>query len=384
MSPAIEIQVPERSVKTLRVVAVACGAVAVVGLFVAPRTTWSGYLVAFGLFSGLALAGPLFLAIHNLSGARWSATLVPIAEALTRTLPVAAWLGLALLGGIPSLYEWSHPEAVAADALLLHKAAWLNIVGFAVRLVAFFALWIWLGGRLIGTASFPGVPRESRIKRSALYMAVFGITYSLACVDWFQSVEPHWFSTIYGLLGLAGIGSSGLALVMLVTVVLRRAGALRRDDGQLGDLGKLALSLSLFWAYVGFCQYMLIWYTNNPEETPWYELRHARGWYALGVANVILNWLVPFLVLMPRKCRQSETVIFRVAVVMIVGRVVDLFIMLMPPLSGTGPRLGLFEAAPIVGALALFAFVFIRALGRSPAPAVGATRGTAVGPAGSS
>ena len=384
MIPAIDIEVQERSRKALLAVAVLCGVVAVVGLLFDPRTTWSGYLIAFGVFSGLALAGPLFLAIHNLTGARWSATLVPIAEAMTRTLPVAGWLGLALLGGIPSIYEWSHPEAVDADALLRHKAAWLNVGGFAIRLVICFALWIWLGYRLIGTASSRDVSRESRIKRSALYMAVFGITYSLACVDWFQSVEPHWFSTIYALLGLAGIGSSGLALLMLATVVLRRAGVLRRDDGQLGDLGKLALSLSLFWAYIGFCQYMLIWYTNSPEETPWYELRHAKGWYALGVANILLNWLVPFLILMPRKCRRSETVIFRVAVVMIVGRVVDLFILLMPPLSGTAPRLGLFDAAPIVGALALFALVFLRALGRSSVAAVGASRRPAMGPAGSS
>jgi hypothetical protein len=177
MSQAIEVEIPERSVKVLRAVAIVCGAVGIVGLIVAPRTTWSGYLVAFGLFSNLALAGPLFLAIHNLSGARWSSSLVPIAEALTRTLPVAGVLGLALLGGIPSLYEWSHPEAVAVDAILRHKAGWLNFGGFAVRLVVFFALWIWLGYRLIGTADARGIGRDSRTRRSALYMAVFGITY---------------------------------------------------------------------------------------------------------------------------------------------------------------------------------------------------------------
>jgi hypothetical protein len=168
---------------------------------------------------------------------------------------------------------------------------------------------------------------------------------------------------------------------MLATVVMRRAGVLRRDDGQLGDLGKLALSLSLFWAYVGFCQYMLIWYTNHPEETPWYQLRHANGWYSLGVANVVLNWLAPFLVLMPRRCRRSETVIFRIAAVMIVGRAVDVFIMVMPPLSGSTPRIGLFDSAPIVGALALFAFVFLRALGRSAAGSTGAAQPAVLGPA---
>jgi hypothetical protein len=358
---------PVRALRALAAVAAACGAIATTGLFLDSRATWGGYLVGFGFCTGVAIAGPLFLAIHDLTGARWSTSLLPIAEAMTRTMPVAAILGLALLLGVPSLYEWAHPDAVAHDHLLRHKSAWLNVPGFGIRMVACFTLWIWLGHRLIGTWSPDPASRQARIRRSALFMAVLGVTFPVAAIDWFQSLEPHWFSTIYALSGLAGIGLSGIGLLMISAVALRRRGVLRRDDDQLDDLGKLALSLSLFWIYVAFCQYMLIWYTNNPEETPWYEIRRRGGWYELGVVNFVVNWGVPFLALMPKKARRSERVIGRIGALLLVGRLVDLFIAVMPPLVAGGPRLGLYDGAAITGAAAVCALVFLRALGRPAA-----------------
>lgn len=365
--------VPDPSlVRTLRATAVAGGLLFLVGLFVAPERAWAGYLIGFVYFVGLGLAGGLFVSVLTLSSARWATALRRIPEAMMTTLPAGALIGLVLVGGVPSLYEWSHGIVVAEDPILQAKAPYLNWGFFLVRLVAFFALWVWITRGMVGASrQQDGDPDPAHSKRrlvwSALFLPVFAVTFSLASVDWIQSLEPHWFSTIFGLITLSGLGTSGLAVCIVLAVYLKR-GPLRGvvTTDHLDDLGKIAVGFALFWGYVWYCQYMLIWYTNMPEETSYYVLRGKGAWKVLGSVNVFVNWAIPFFALMPRAARRSEAVLLRVAWVMLAGHALQLFMLIEPPLMRDGPVLGLWELGPFAGALALFFWLTLRGLSQAP------------------
>jgi len=366
---AIAFTPPRKIMTTLSVLGILGAVVFLVGLVASPHRIWGGYLVAFNYLTGLGIAGGVFLAVLSMSGAAWATALRRIPEAMTATVPVAGLLGLVLLFGLHSLYEWSHESVVAGDPVLQGKSAYLNVPGFSLRLLLFFAVWILLLRLMVRRSQAqdrPGVVADPKRDAafSAVFMVVFCITFSLASFDWLMSLEPHWFSTIFALYRLAGIGLAGMAVVIIFVVTLRR-GPLRRivTESHLQDLGRITMSLSVFWAYIWYCQYMLIWYTNIPEETTYYLLRGETPWNVLSRTSLVLNWLLPFLVLLPRAACRSETVLLRVAVVLLVGHALDLFLQVAPPLMGDTPAFGLWELGPLVAAVAVFFLVTLKALG---------------------
>ncbi len=364
-------QASPRLLVGLLATAVAGGLVFLAGTIVAPDRVWGGYLMGFTYFVGLALSGPLFLSILYLCNARWGLPLRRVPEAMTAALPAAFVLGLGLIMGSHALYEWSHEQVVAQDPLLTHKSAWLNVFGFSLRLILYFAAWIWVGRRVArrSTSTEPGVERSrANVRTSALFMAVLAFTFSLASVDWIQSLDAHWFSTMFALRTLSGVGCAGLALCTVVLVALRRHGPLREvvTRDVMDDLGKILLALSLFWAYIWYCEYMIIWYSDIPEETVYYLLRNQGGWETLGPVNLLVNFAVPFLALMLRAWRRNGVVLMRIAAVVLVGHALDLYVMIAPPLMGGELWLGLWEIGPVIGTLALFAWLLLRALARAP------------------
>jgi hypothetical protein len=332
------------------------GALFLIGLLVDPTRAWGGYLIGFHYVSGLALAGALFTAVLALSGARWAGSAALVPRWMARRLPLAAALGAFLLLGIPSLYEWSHAAVVEGDPLLQHKRAWLNPPAFALRMLLYFAAWILASRLLVRRSADAGTGRGALLRAASLFMLVFAIGFSLASVDWLESLDPHWFSTIFALYTLAGLGVSGIGCAIVLVIVLRRAGVLRveRYADLLDDLGKIALGLALFWVYIWYCQYMLTWYTNMPEETGWFLDRMRGPWRVLTPVNLALNWAVPFFALMPRALRRSEQALLRVACVMLVGHAIDLYVIVGPSLHAQDPMIGPWELAPLVAAVALF------------------------------
>jgi hypothetical protein len=347
--------------QVLRSVAVVAGFITLAGLFLEPGRVWGGFLMGFTYLTFLALAGPVFLAFLCMAGARWSLVLERIPAAMSTVLPVAAGLGLVLLLGVQGLYEWSHPAAVEHDLILQDKASWLNTTGFSLRLAGVFLLWCLFARRLAAlSARFAERPSEqlaiSRLRWSAAFVAVMAITFSVASIDWLMSLEPHWFSTIFPLLQFASLACAGLAAATLLMLRHERLGTLGRAlrDEHLHDVGKLLFSLTLLWAFCWYCQYMLIWYTDIPEETVHYAARQEGPWWLLVQAAFIVKWVVPFLVLLPRTLCRNRKVLARVAVCVLVGHALDLFVQVGPPLMGSTPVVGIWEVAPVLGALALF------------------------------
>lgn len=340
----------------------------VLALFVAPERAWHGYLMGFHLLTGLALAGPFMAALLAISGGRWARNLEPVLHAMGRALPAAAIAGVLLLAGVHSLFEWSHGSH-GHDPMLEAKLGYLNVPFMSVRLIVFLALW-WFGARLLERGMTredpdPSVVRRSRMRSGAIFLLLFTPTWSLASIDWMQSLEPHWFSAIYALLTVGSLAMAGLSVATLLALGADRERHVIRPD-QLNDIAAMLLGLTVFWGYIWYSQYMLIWYTNLPEETPWYTARLTGGWGLLTKASLVLGCVLPFLALLPRQARRSRKVLARVAVAIVVARLIDVYVLCGPPLMGETPVLGLWELAGIAAPTALAVWIAMRALRESP------------------
>jgi hypothetical protein len=334
------------------VIAVGTG-VALVGTASQPERIWANLLVvSYGLL-GLGLGGTVLLALLLVTGARWSDILLPVARRLTVLVPVGGagmWIVLLVC---PELYPWTTATAEAASAF---QGVWLSRPFFLLRATVYLGLWIGMTWALVRTA-----PRDrtAGVRIAAGFLVVFALTCWLASVDWIMSLEPEWSSAVFGIYHFAGMFLGALAVLVVLVVWLDRrgalAGALTRAHRR--DLGTLLFAFSSFWMYIWFCQYMLIWFVNNPEETTYYLLRQQNPWPALVIANLVLSWGVPFLVLLLRPAKESGTVLVIVALGVLIGRWLDLYVMVLPPVAGSAQ---LSDAGLLLGAAAAATLVLAR------------------------
>ena len=340
--------------------------VAAAGARVAPDRMWGSWLLAAYYAVGLGLGALCFVAIHYTTGATWSAALRRVAEALALTLPLALVVLGVVLVARPQLYEWTRAGFGAeAGRELAFKRFWLSRPFFIERAAAYAVIW---------TGFALAIPRASRrqVRLSAAFLIVFGVTFTLASFDWIMSLEPMWYSTIFGVYNFAGLFSSGLAALILVALWLERTGPLRNvlTGEHLHDLGKLLFAFSSFWMYMWFSQYMLIWYTNIPEETSYFVRRTHGLWFWLFVANAVLNWLVPFAVLLRRDAKRMRRSLGLVAAVVLVGRWLDVYLMIFPSVVGEVPRIGLWEIGLTAAGVGGLGLVLARILRGAPAVSV--------------
>ena len=318
---------------------------------------------------GLSIGGVVLLCLLTVANAGWAVVLKRVLEALGTFVPVAGVLLLATTPGLRVLYEWARPEA-ATDHLLAGKSAFLNPTFFVVRMVAIVAIWSAFAARLrnlslkqdaLGDAG--GAVTGSLVRWAAGFLVVFAITACLGAFDWLMTLEARWFSTIFGFYNIAGILVSTVTAVAVIAILLRRAGALPelRDD-HLHDLGKLMFAFATFWAYQWISQFLLIWYSNLPEETVYFEDRWEGGWQTVFFANLIVNWALPFLCLLPRSVKRNERTLLAVGALLLFGRWLDLWLMAMPGNFPERPIPGLLEVAGLVGPVALCAFWVSRSI----------------------
>ena len=346
-------------------VAVGAAGVLVAGAILDPRQAFAGLLTAalFGLM--LALGAAVFAAIQGVSGARWWSPVRTVTAAAAGTFAVpAALLGVTLLFGIPALYSWAQPEA-SANHLLAAKAVWLNRPLFLARALLVLLVWAGVIGLLrerlhaLGSGTTGADRRFART--SVGFLLVLGPTISVAFWDWVMSLEPEWYSTMFAVYGFAGTFLGGIATVTAVALFLDARGGLPQPltAATRHDLGKLLFGFATFWAYIWFCQYLLIWYSNIPEETPYYALRFQGGWTALFWLNPVLSFLVPFVVLLGSGTKKRPAALGHAALVVLLGRWLDAFVMVAPS-AGPLPAIPFHAVAASLLVLAGMALAFDR------------------------
>ena len=349
----------------LPLVAGAAGLVLLVVTFVAgagePGQLYHSYLLSWIYFVTLALGGLFFVLLQHLTRAGWSVVVRRLAEAVAATLPLLALLGVPLAFGLHSLYHWTHEEAVAADPLLQHKSPWLDPTFFLLRAVLYLAIWSWLGWWFWRQSERQDAMGALALTRrmqaaSAPAMLAFGITLTLAAFDWVMSLDPHWFSTVFGVYVFAGVAISAFALLILLVLGLQRLGTLSGvvTADHFHDLGKLLFGFVVFWAYIGFSQFMLIWYANVPEETGWYAHRIGHGWKAVTVALAVGHFVAPFFFLLLRDVKRHGLPLAAAAVWMLAVHWLDLYWLVMPTHYTEGPRLHYLGALSLLGIGCLF------------------------------
>jgi hypothetical protein len=368
---SLPVQLPSTARRAL-IALTAIGAIAAVaGAAIDPLRMWANWLLVSYYALTLALGGLCFVAIHYASGATWAVAIRRVPEALAAVVPLAAVGTAVVLIVKPELYPWSMGDfGPAPDAALTFKRAWLDRPFFLARAGTYAALWTFFTwailrhSRLQDRGENDGRRTVSNRRLSGAFLAVFAVTFSLASFDWIMSLEPGWYSTIFAVYQFAGLFLSALAAVVLLALWLERMGPLAGvlHENHLHDFGKLVFAFSTFWAYIWFSQYMLIWYANIPEETTYFVMRMHGGWFAVFVLNVALNWIVPFAVLIRRDMKRDRRVLATIATVVLVGRWVDLYLMILPPIVGDRALPGPWEAGVFAAGAGLFGLAFMRAL----------------------
>jgi hypothetical protein len=323
------------------------------------------WLVAFSFFLSVALGGLFFVLLHYVTGARWSVVVRRLAETAMATLPAFVLLFVPVALGMHELYHWAHADAVAHDPLLAKKAAYLNPGFFLARAAFCLGSWsllaVWLYRRSI-EQDRTGDPRIARRLRqlSAPALILFAVTLTVGAVDWIMSLEPHWYSTIFGVYFFAGSLVGIFAFLSLVAASLGRAGLLVEaiSTEHFHDLGKLLSAFTIFWAYIGFSQYFLIWYANIPEETVWYQARLVGSWRVMTIALAVGHFGVPFFFLMSRNVKRRRPLLVAGAVWMLLMHLLDIHWLVMPTHRPDGFRLHALDVTTVlaVGGLVLALF----------------------------
>lgn len=303
------------------------------------------YLTALAWVLSLSLGALFFVMLQHLVHAGWSVVVRRLAEFFAALLPLVALMALPLLAGLGKLYHWSHAEAVAADPILQTKHAYLNVPFFLIRFALYFAFWVWAASFFARASWQQDATGEVDITRrlqgrAAPFMVGFAVTVTFAAFDWLMSLDPHWYSTIFGVYYFAGSVVGFLAALIVVAVTLQRAGFLRRTITRehYHDLGKLLFAFVVFWAYIAFSQFMLIWYGNIPEETQWLMRRMQGGFGLLGLVLLFGHFLLPFLLLLPRSIKRSPGVLFYPAVWLLAMHYLDLYWLVMPEVGSATPH----------------------------------------------
>jgi hypothetical protein len=334
------------------------------------------YVAAFFFFM-IALGVLAFYGIQYASQAGWSPVLFRVMEAITYYVLPGGLLVIAIaMWGGSHLFIWMDPDVVAHDELIQGKSGWLNKSGWLFRAIIFLGGWSAYRyfSRKFSIAQ-DSAEDNSNFKKnfriSAGFLVFYIITESMMSWDWIMSVDPHWFSTLFGWYVFASMFVSGITTIALITIYLKSKGLLEFvNDSHLHDLAKFMFAISIFWTYLWFSQFMLIWYANIPEEVTYFATRFED--YKLPfLGMVVMNFVFPFLVLMNSDYKRIPWFIVCAGIVILIGHYVDVFNMIMPATVGDRWFFGLPELSAVLLFLGLFLYLVFHALSKAPLLAKG-------------
>lgn len=339
-------------------------------------------------FTGLSIIGVFFVAIQYVSQAGWSAGIKRIPIAFGNWLPIAGilMLGMFFLAG-HDLFHWTHhslydPASEDFDSIINGKKAYFfwpltdhpgTPVFYIVRMVAFFGIWYWLFNsiktKMFEEDEIGGTDNWKKLVGvSAVFLVFFAVSSSMAAWDWVMSIDPHWFSTMFGWYVFASWWVSGLALITFIVVLLKDKGYLKVvNSNHIHDLGKFMWAFSIFWTYIWFSQFLLIYYANIPEETIYFVERMLSDHYApYFFINLLVNFVLPFLILMTRDAKRHSRMLKVVCPIIIFGHWIDFYLMITPGTLKDNGGMGLLEIGILMVYAASFLFVVLTNLAKRP------------------
>ncbi len=322
------------------------------------------YLTAFTFAMTTILGGMFFVMVQYLTGSAWSVTIRRFMENIMVTIPVGLLLFIPIALGVPDLYQWTKPEVLAEPAVAA-KAAYLTKDMFVLRSIIYFAVWsffavgIWRSStKQDTTRSIQQMHTSSRFSAPGL-LAVL-LVGTLAVFDWTMSLDPRWYSTIYGIYNIGGGALSFFGIITLICLGLQRAGVMTKaiTDEHYHDLGKWMFALTVFWAYIAFSQYLLIWYANIPEETIFFRERMHGTWKLMSGLLLFGRFVVPFIVLIRRGAKRSPLLLATFAIWTVLMHYVDQYWIVMPNFHHEGFSLSWTDIAAFIGIVSVLALAF--------------------------
>jgi hypothetical protein len=347
--------------------------VSLIQLFMNPSHFWQSYLFAYIFWAGLALGclGVFFL--HNVVGGNWGVAIRRLMEAGLQTLWMFVLFAIPIFFALGVLYKWTDASYRAEHFAVGHKAAYLNPTWFIIRTLLYFAIWLFSGLRILKMANEhdrTGDPALfKRIKaRSAPALLVFVLTTTYAFIDWIMSLEPDWYSTIYGWMFTVGEVLLTFSFLVAVLVLLSKrepfASFLTRQHYH--DIGNLMLAFTMLWAYMSFAQFLIIWAENLPDEIPWYVRRFSGGWGYIAWTISIFMFCVPFFILLQTRIKRNPRALRTVAIWIILMRVLDVFWIVAPAWRQRGLEVYWTDLVALIGLGGIWLAYFIRNLKARP------------------
>ena len=300
------------------------------GLFLDRTQFFQSYLIAWLFWMGIAMGGFGTLMLSHMSGGAWGLMIRRIFEAGVRTLPALVALFLPILFGLSDLFAWARPE-MATDPLIQVKAWYLNNEFLMVRAFGYFAIWGGFGWALLRLSRRQDETADPTLVRKMQSIAgpglgIYGLTATFASVDWLMSLDPHWYSSLFGVYFIGGQAISAIAFGILMVAFLAKREPMRGvyRSQHFHDYGNLLFAFVLLWSYFGLSQFLIIWMGNLSEETVWYRHRQEHGWEWVSLALVLFHFAVPFALLLSRKRKRDIQALAKIAALMLVMHWLDL------------------------------------------------------------
>ena len=344
---------------------------AVAGLFISGLDRFfQAYLVAYTFWMGVVLGSMALLMVQHLSGGVWGIVLRRPFEAAVRTIPFMAVLFIPILLGMHSLYEWSHEGITETDAIIRAKSLYLNVPFFYGRQAFYFIVWGTLGHLLTKYSAEHDRTGDPKLLDklgvvSGAGLVIYFLTVTFAMVDWTMSINPHWFSTIWGMLYIGGQGLSAFAFGICVLVMLSQTAPLNRvlTAHHFHDLGKFLFAFLMLWAYLSFSQFLIIWSANIPEEIPHYLDRWENSYKYLSVFIIVGHFIVPYALLLSRDLKKNAGKLRFIATWILFARVADYYWHVAPELHKDGLSISLLDVALPLALGGIFISLFVSQLG---------------------
>lgn len=344
----------------------------VVGAIYRPAQFLQSYLFAYLFTLGLALGSMAILMLQYLTDGDWGVVTRRILEAAMRTLP---WLAMGFLPvalGVRALYVWARPAQAAAEGLD-YRTEYLNTPFFIARAIVYFAVWLVMAHRLDRWSreqdrghALGWLKRLRRLSGPGL--VIYAVTITFAAYDWVMSLNPEWYSTIFGLLIIGGQALSAMSFMILIAALLSTREPMARilRPRHFHDLGKLLLAFVMVWAYLSFSQLLIVWAGNLPQEIPFYLPRMGSSWRRVGALLIVMHFALPFALLLSSDLKRRAESLAAVAGLVIVMRLIDLFWLVAPEFRRQGLTIDWFDPATVVGLCGVWLALFFRELKARP------------------